>query len=440
MSEAAAPGELSAFNRLLRFATTGPRRFALAIASSNHRHELREQMARAKGAGAAAGRTVATCEVADGAPVMAQLLAALGQAEVLFVTGLEELLLDRLGGPRFSSLIEQLNWDRDRLARELPAQVVLWMSCAAERAFAEAARDLSDVVMARYEFLVPVHATLTAAAESGLLPPMGEIHGADFGLLSALSNAHAADRDAELPNGKSREDLLRLRRVADRLAANQELDTAFSIWSGLLPALDSASSASGADVARWHVRQRAEVQSNMATVLAARGRLEEALALWRDQVLPVFEAQHDPWSRAATLSNIAEVLALLRRHDEALRIWMDEVLPASIDLRNGAMVIATSVRIAELLTFDSKVPEALQVLRRSVEEVEEIQMNSSPLFDPSPLLPALMSIAELQSAQGEHAQACRIWRQDVLPAAEQSGNTKLAAVVRQRLASESALV
>ena len=62
-------------------------------------------------------------------------------------------------------------------------------------------------------------------------------------------------------------------------------------------------------------------------MLQARGQLDEALRIWREEVLPVFERLGDQRARAATVGRIADVLQARGQLDEALRIRREEQLP-----------------------------------------------------------------------------------------------------------------
>ena len=75
------------------------------------------------------------------------------------------------------------------------------------------------------------------------------------------------------------------------------------------------------------VRSRAVTLGQIADVLAARGETDEALRIRREEELPVYERLGDVRSRAVTLGKIADVLAARGETDEALRILRDESLP-----------------------------------------------------------------------------------------------------------------
>ena len=74
-------------------------------------------------------------------------------------------------------------------------------------------------------------------------------------------------------------------------------------------------------------RSRAVTMGRIADVLQARGELEEALRIRREEELPVYERLGDVRSRAVTMGQIADVLQARGELEEALRIRREEQLP-----------------------------------------------------------------------------------------------------------------
>ena len=64
-----------------------------------------------------------------------------------------------------------------------------------------------------------------------------------------------------------------------------------------------------------------------ADVLAARGDLDAALKMLRNEVLPSFERFGDVRAKAVTMGKIADVLHLQGQLDKAVRIPREEQLP-----------------------------------------------------------------------------------------------------------------
>ena len=75
------------------------------------------------------------------------------------------------------------------------------------------------------------------------------------------------------------------------------------------------------------VRERAVTMGRIADILQARGALDEALRIRREEELPVYERLGDVRSRAVTMGRIADILQARGALDEALRIRREEQLP-----------------------------------------------------------------------------------------------------------------
>jgi len=65
----------------------------------------------------------------------------------------------------------------------------------------------------------------------------------------------------------------------------------------------------------------------VADILQARGELDEALRIRREEQLPVYERLGDVRSRAVTMGKVADILQARGELDEALRIRREEQLP-----------------------------------------------------------------------------------------------------------------
>ena len=74
-------------------------------------------------------------------------------------------------------------------------------------------------------------------------------------------------------------------------------------------------------------RSRAVTMGRIADILQARGALDEALRIRREEELPVYERLGDVRSRAVTMGKIADILQARGALDEALRIRREEELP-----------------------------------------------------------------------------------------------------------------
>jgi hypothetical protein len=70
-------------------------------------------------------------------------------------------------------------------------------------------------------------------------------------------------------------------------------------------------------------------------VLQARGELDEALRIRRDEELPVYERLGDVRAKAVAMGKIADVLQARGELDEALQIWSQQILSAFEQFRLG---------------------------------------------------------------------------------------------------------
>jgi tetratricopeptide (TPR) repeat protein len=117
------------------------------------------------------------------------------------------------------------------------------------------------------------------------------------------------------------------------------------------------------DLMRGEEREATLARGLIADVLQARGEVDEALRLRREEELPVYERLGDVRSRAMTLGKIADVLQARGEIDEALRIYREEELPVYErlgDVRSHAVVLG---KIADVLEARGNVEEALRLRR-----------------------------------------------------------------------------
>jgi phosphopentomutase len=92
-------------------------------------------------------------------------------------------------------------------------------------------------------------------------------------------------------------------------------------------------------------------------VLEARGELDGALRIRRDELLPVFERLGVVRERAVTLGKIADVLAARGELDEPLRIRREEELPVYERLGEVRDRAVTMGKIADVLAARGELDE-----------------------------------------------------------------------------------
>jgi tetratricopeptide (TPR) repeat protein len=224
-----------------------------------------------------------------------------------------------------------------------------------------------------------------------------------------LDQARGAERGAALARGK----------IADILHARGDLDEALRIRrDDELPVYERIGD----------IRARAITLGKIADIFHARDDLDEALRILRDDVLPVFKRIGDIRERAVTLGKIAAILYARGDLDEALRIRLDDVLPVYErigDIRERAVTLG---KIADILHARGDLDEALRIRRYDELPVYE------RIGDIRERAVTLGKIADILHARGDLDEALRILRDDVLPVFERIGARRELAIGRANLA------
>ncbi|HEY6321510.1 MAG TPA: tetratricopeptide repeat protein [Thermoanaerobaculia bacterium] len=126
-----------------------------------------------------------------------------------------------------------------------------------------------------------------------------------------------------------------------------------------------------------HTRERAVAMGEIADILQARGQLDEALRIRREEELPVHEALGDVRERAVTLGRIADVLAARGQLDEALRIHREEELPVYEALGDVRSLLVARTKLALNLQSRSRpgdLEEAHSLLTLALEAAERLRI------------------------------------------------------------------
>jgi tetratricopeptide (TPR) repeat protein len=175
-------------------------------------------------------------------------------------------------------------------------------------------------------------------------------------------------------------------------------------------------------------RDRALTLGQIADILMARGELDEALRIRREEELPVFERLGDVHSGAVTLGKIAEVLEARGELDEALRIRREEQLPVYERLGDVRARAVTLGKIADVLAARGELDEALRIRREEQLPVFE------RLGDVRSRAVTLGKIADVLAARGDLDEALRIRREEELPVYERLGDVRSRAVTLGQIA------
>jgi tetratricopeptide (TPR) repeat protein/predicted MPP superfamily phosphohydrolase len=224
-----------------------------------------------------------------------------------------------------------------------------------------------------------------------------------------LDQARGAEREATLARGQ----------IADVLQARGELEEALRIYcEELLPVYERLGDE----------KERAVTKGRIADVLQVRGELEEALRIYREELLPVYERFGDEKERAVTMGRIADVLQARGELDQALRIYREELLPLYESLGHLSGRAMTKGRIADVLQARGELDEALWIYR------EELLSVYLQLGDARGQAMTKGRIADVLEARGDLDEAVRLRSEEELPVFERLGARIDLAVARTRLA------
>ncbi|MCX6360061.1 MAG: tetratricopeptide repeat protein [Armatimonadetes bacterium] len=209
-----------------------------------------------------------------------------------------------------------------RIGAELPA-LERWLGAVPDTRLREAERAGSSYAMLNgpFRWWAPLCERLIASGDtddrSNARWTLGNIQYGAGELDAALSTAQAK-RKEDTDRGAERESALAAGLIADILYARGELDEALRILRDeALPDFDRLG----------YVRERAVTMGKIADILQSRGELDEALRILRDEALPVYDRLGDVRERAVTMGKIADILQSRGDFDEALRIRREEELP-----------------------------------------------------------------------------------------------------------------
>ncbi|MGB8842601.1 MAG: hypothetical protein WCC64_16190 [Aliidongia sp.] len=272
----------------------------------------------------------------DFATVEQALVTLAGTSSVLHVTG----------GPSWfdSAKWESFNIRREAVAQQVKASLLFWLDPDSIAALARIAIDLWAWRSAVINF----------ATAPGELPRA------------------VPERDFRIFDDRALAE--RQKRIAFLRAVTQESDLPAEIRFGLaaelgdlLAGIGQTAEAESAyrDVAEAAIdeRFRAVARGKIADMLEARGELEEALRIWREEALPVYERLGDVREAAVAKGKIADVLQARGELDEALRIRREEELPVFERLGDVRSAAVTKGKIADVLQARGELDEALRIRR-----------------------------------------------------------------------------
>jgi tetratricopeptide (TPR) repeat protein len=236
----------------------------------------------------------------------------------------------------------------------------------------------------------------------------------------ALSEAQKAERLYRSQGEAGRARLaLTMAQIADIYEARGQLDEALRIRrEEELPVYERLGD----------IRERAVAQQKIAGILQQRGQLDEALKLIRDEALPVVRRIGAIADIAVFQGRIADIYEARGQLDEALRIRREEELPVYEklgDIRSRAMTMG---KIADILKARGQLDEALRIRRE-----EELPVYEK-LGDIRSRAVILGKIANIYDARGQFDEALRIRREEALPVYEKLGDIRERAVTLGKIA------
>ncbi|MDI1447224.1 hypothetical protein [Polyangium sp. 6x1] len=360
-------------------------------------------------------------------PVLDEACGPPGEPSVLVMTRLEEAAERHL-------LFARLNVQRDELARAYALPWVIMIHPAAALELTMRAPDL--VHFAGLWLREQVEATGPMARELSI-----SVHG---GSQAHSLPALGADDGSELLKKAKRAFMLgRLDEAADLLAQVDLRDPEGRFTDGVRfvlrgrlawlrgepeQALAQLDAARKVFEERGDERSRAVVMGQLADILQARGELDEALRIRREEELPVYERLGDVRERAVAMSKVADILEARGELDEALHSLREETLPVYErlgDVRARAFMMG---KVADILQARGELDEALHIRRE-----EELPVYER-LGDVRSRAITMGKVAGILQARGELDEALRIRREEELPVYERLGDVRSLLVGRANLA------
>jgi tetratricopeptide (TPR) repeat protein len=262
--------------------------------------------------------------------------------------------------------------------------------------------------------------------QKSVLPSMGlmtaaarVIHGSGDGERADALLARGIDLLRNGDEASSTGALVLLAEYATRLHRRGKLDEALRICrEKVLPGFDRLGD----------VRSKAVTMGQIADILEARGELDEARRIRREEELPVYDRLGDVRSKAVTMGKIADILEARGELDEARRIRREEELPVYDRLGDVRSKAVTMGKIADILEARGELDEVLRIRRE-----EELPVYER-LGDVRSKAVTMGKIADILQARGELDEALRIRREEELPVYERLGDVREKAVTMGKIA------
>jgi len=351
---------------------------------------------------------LSTGQLAD----VAALESALHQARAQGKTVIHLVNADRwLNDDRLTNL----NLRREALAHRLDCRLVFWLSTALVERVAQRAADLWSWRSGVYN-LCNDAASINPLPAPEQYPPRLDTQGGTL--------AERAKRIVVLKEWlqQTNDDELRLPlldELASLLVGMGNSDEALAIRRDQeLPVYQRLGD----------MRGQAISHGRIADILQARGELDEALRIRRDEELPVYEIIGDVREKATSLSKVADILRARGELEEAMSIYREGVLPVYEHLGDIRLKAVLQGKIADILQARGELDEALRIRRGEQLPIYEY------LGDMREKAVTQGQIADILQARGELDEAMRIRQEDELPVFERLGDMREKVITQGRIA------
>lgn len=337
---------------------------------------------------------LAICKAAEAADVV-QLFELDGWLD----TGVEPVLAEKR--------LRSWNVRREGFAANVSIPVVCWLRQGTVKSFAETAPDLWSWRAAVHDFSAQPSPAGAGMAEM-MVPFTDEFDNRSLAqrtlrlreIQQYLQEHPAQDAQQLQLSG------LLMREIGNIHIGMGELDEALRLYrEQLLPIYEKLGDK----------RKLAYIKGNFVTILCSRNQFDEALRIAETEILPIFEQTNDLHNLAQTYGTIADIMHARQDFNNTLAILQEKVLPIFKNLGDARACAITKIRIADSLTALGDTDAALLIYR------EEALPFFEKIGDSLEKTTTLGRIAYIQQLRGEFDEALRTYRK-VLPIAEKLGN------------------
>lgn len=311
------------------------------------------------------------------------------------------------------SRLEALNLRRESLAHNLACKLVFWLPTALLNRVAQRAADLWSWRSGVYSLLPESNAKPPSLTQAP--PASGRTV---FGIAGKARRVGALRQILAQPLDD--EDALPLwDELATLLADFGESDEALAIYrQRQLPVYQKLGD----------VRSEAITHGQIADILEGQGLLDEALVIHREQQLPVFQKLGDERLEAVTHGRIADILQARGLLDETLAIRREQQLPVYQKLGDVRSEAVTHGRIADVLQARGLLDEALAIrLERQLPVYQQLgEVHAEAITHGK--------IADILQERGSLDEAIAIRQERELPVYQKLGDVRTEAITHSKIA------